>query len=452
MIKRLPVLLLFLVVASGRVWACGCVGSAPGPCKGLSATDVIFVGRVLQIDNPPSEDVRRSSFGESRYRFHVDEKMSGALDEEVDIYSLRDGDCGYHFRLYEQYVVFPYRNSDGRLFATICSLTRPIELAQAILPELRDMRDHQRKASLYGILRAAEQPYESVTDDLLGKPLTNTRVELRSPDRAFAAQTDSNGVYAFYDVPGGEYRVQAELPKNLELAQEILNGPLSPLELPADACYEYNVTALPTGRIRGRVLGPNGKPLSFASVELFRREKYSRSLVGVMIWSEYQEREKKYFEFDHVGPGDYILVFNNSGQIDPDTPYPRSFYPGVSDIAKAKLIHVEPGGEVSDADIRVSGGRPTRELTVRLIAETGKLPNINYVETKGRDGSSPGNDEVAPGVYKVSLFKGVHYELHGEGYCSATNEESKTDSVEVEGSDAATREITLIFRGAGCGE
>jgi hypothetical protein len=170
-----------------------------------------------------------------------------------------------------------------------------------------------------------------------------------------------------------------------------------------------------------------------------------------MGWSESQDRKKPYFEFNHVGPGDYILVYNNDDRIDPDDPYPRTFYPGVPDVSRAKSIHLVAGQEVPDADISVSGGRPTRELTVTLTTDSGDLPDIEYVDATGEDGSVPSNDEVSAGVYKLSLFMDVRYEVHGEGYCSAMSKEAKTGSIEVDGSDMRTLQITLIFSGGGCG-
>jgi hypothetical protein len=326
-----------------------------------------------------------------------------------------------------------------------------MELAQALLPELRAMRDHQRVASLYGVLRSAEEPDASVTDDQLVKPLTNTEIEIRSEDHVFDTKTDSNGAYAFYGVTKGEYRIAAELPKNLELAQMILSDPLPPISLPENACYEYDVAAYPTGNIKGRVLGPDGKPLHFAAVELFRPENYPPRNSG-LGWMESQEVGKGYFEFTHVGPGDYIIVYNNSDDVSTDTPFGRAFYPGVTDVAKAGRIHVEAGGQVTNADIHVAGGKPTRAITVRLVAEMGKLPDIHYVETHAEDGTLLTEEEPSPGVYAISLFKDTRYKMHGEGYCSATGKESQTDPIEVDGSDEMITEITLIFRGPGCGE
>ena len=441
---------LAVLFSCGKAWACDCGKRDPKPCQGLSATDIIFVGTVLRIDTPVSEEDGGTDFGPTVNRFRIDEMISGATGPEIDIYPRQDN-CGYPFLEGAQYVVFAFQGSDGRPHATVCGDTRKIELSQALLTKLRAMRDNQPIPSLFGILRNAEQPFGSPSVKFPGDPLANISVQLRSGDRVFESKTDSNGAYAFYGVTAGEYQMTAELPANRELAHWFLDEPLEPVKLPEGACYEYNASAQPRGRIRGRVLGPDGKPLSFADLDLFPAEKYPD---GEFRWSEFQDQRdyKGFFEFNHVKPGDYILVFNDLDKIDPDTPFPRFYYPGVRELASAQRIHLESGQQFLDADIRVSGGHTARDITVKLVADEGKLPNMHYVEVSGLDGSSPGEQELTLGVYSISIFTDALYTLHGEGYCSATDTESKTEPVEVQGSDFDTKEITLVFKGKGCAE
>jgi hypothetical protein len=351
----------------------------------------------------------------------------------------------------EQYVVFPTQGSDGQLYATACSETRSIKFAQALLIQLRAIRENRSLPSVYGILRNAEQPFGSLSVTFPGEPLANTRIQLRSEDRVMESKTDSNGVYAFQDVAAGEYQMTADLPAGLGLAHAFLDEPLKPLKLPAGACFEYDISAQATGRIQGRVLGPDGKALAFADLDLFPAGKYPDS---ESRWMEFQNQKKHagFFEFNRVKPGDYILVFNDLDKISPDTPYPRFYYPGVRELTHAEEIHIEPGQQFLGADIRVYGGHAARNVTVKLIPEEGKLPNIHGVEVSGLDGSSPGEEELTLGVFAISLYADVHYTLHGEGYCSTSGTESKTESVEVEGSDYHAQEIILVFKGKGCAE
>jgi hypothetical protein len=63
---------------------------------------------------------------------------------------------------------------------------------------------------------------------------------------------------------------------------------------------------------------------------------------------------------------------------------------------------------------------------------------------------STAEEELSPGVYSISILKNVLYDFHGQGYCSATNMDSMTESIQVDGSDDSTTEFTLMFRGSGC--
>jgi hypothetical protein len=220
-------LALFVALASsGGVRACSCTTTGePGACGKLAPTEVVFVGTVLSIENPPYEvSTENPGVQESRYRFRIDEMISGLGEEqEIDIYSGRGGgDCSYHFVKNQKYLVFPNRNKD-RLVVTICSRTRHFNFAQAILPQLRAMRDGNPVASVYGLLQIGQQPYLSVTDDVPPQPLRNTRIELRDGDRVFATDTDSEGAFFIYSISPGVYSPWAKLPPNTEFALQMSN-------------------------------------------------------------------------------------------------------------------------------------------------------------------------------------------------------------------------------------
>jgi hypothetical protein len=256
----------------------------------------------------------------------MDEKIAGDVGPSVDVYSERTGAaCGYRFRMGTTYLVFPYRSNDGRLMATICSDTRPINQAQALLQQLRLHRDGKRFASLFGLFRRTQQPYPAVRNDNYDQPLPRLRIQLSSPKNTFETETDDNGMYAFYDLPAGEYTFAATLPHDLLLGQQILDDPTPPIQLPAGACFEHDHSALPTGLIRGRVIPLDVAPLYEPSVELFAVDRYSETEGG---WWAIQG-QKGYFEFDHVAPGEYVLVFNNRSNRSPDSGLTRTFYPGV---------------------------------------------------------------------------------------------------------------------------
>jgi hypothetical protein len=258
---------------------CACSKAPPGACQGLRQEDVVFLGTVTGVENATSpqnpsaatettssdqqanansaqESANVVSAPVSRYHFRIDERFVGPDTEEIDVLSGGDdGDCGYQFKKGEQYVVFMQQKVDGNFFATICNGTRPASEGLALIPQLRAMRNGERVASVFGVLRRSDPPFLAPPDDP-DDPSPNIALRLRSKDDRFSTSSGPNGIYTFYDVPAGEYRLTANLPVRLELTQKPLTGGLPPFTIPNGACYEYNVDVLPIGHIHGS--GPTG--------------------------------------------------------------------------------------------------------------------------------------------------------------------------------------------------
>ena len=254
-------LFLMLPVAAR---ACACSQAPPGKCPGLHADDVVFVGTVTAIEeiadgtpkpaDAPGPPVDIVAARLTRYHFHIDERFAGPAVPEIDVFAGGDdGDCAYRFKTGEKYVVFTQAETEGRLFATICNGTRPVEDGRALIPQLRAMGRGQRIASVFGVLHRTDPPFLAPEDDPYD-PLENIPLKLRSTEDRFQTSTNRDGVYSFYDVHAGQYIFSANLPAKMELSQKTLTGGLPPFKIPNDACYEYDVDALPTGHIRGSVL------------------------------------------------------------------------------------------------------------------------------------------------------------------------------------------------------
>jgi hypothetical protein len=456
--KFLGLFFLFLV-APLPSWACVCSKAPPGVCPGLQKDDVVFLGTVIQAETLPATSSDSGAPAIAHYRFHVDEKFAGADAPEMDVYSGgEDGDCAYHFALGTQYIVFPNRADDGRLFATICSSTRPALDARALLPQLRAMRDGTHVASVYGVLRRTDPPLLAPEDDP-EDPLPHIKLRLRSKDDRFATSTGPDGVYSFYDVHAGEYRFTADLPARFEFTQKTLKGALPPFKIPNGACYEYNVDALPTGKIHGSVLAPNRKPLPVASVELYRAGRYDESQPG--LWGF--QSESGSFEFDHIGPGEYILVFNRMNRKDPNSPFPRAFYPGVPDAASTEPIKVKEGQQLQHVNIKLSEGYPTRPVRVLLKWEGKREPGEVTVTATADAGENPAAHKISDGVYEFMLLESAGYTIsawedvdpHRPGSRAADAAcpiPARIDAapVVVSGSDADAKEIALVFPSPVC--
>ncbi len=470
-LKLLPILFFSPAIAS----ACTCSKAPPGICPGLQSDDVVFTGTVTAIENvsPAAASEANTTDSESaapavpasdatpiiRYHFKIDEKFAGPDTAEIDVFSGGDdGDCGYHFRKGDQYIVFTQQETEGRLFATICSGTRPVADGRALIPQLRAMRNHQQIASVFGVLRRADPPLLAPADDP-DDPLPHIKLKLRSKYDRFATSTGPNGVYSFYDVHSGEYHFSASLPARMELSERTLPGALPPFKIPNGACYEYNVDALPLGKIRGAVLGADGKPLKIASVELYRAEKFKDTEPG--LWGF--QGSKGDFEFDHIGPGDYILVFNRLNRLDPNSPYPRAFYPGVANQSETSVITLKDGEQLLKADIQVADGYPTRKIRVQLKWKDGRPPGEITIMAKADQGENPAAQRIAEGVYDFTLLQSTHYtisaweDLDPQHFSQRRGKEScsipariDAEPVTIDGADAETNDITVTFPSIAC--
>ncbi|HEY4710759.1 MAG TPA: hypothetical protein VIH46_11365 [Candidatus Acidoferrales bacterium] len=484
MIRRvLTALLVLIPVLSVSSKACTCSEQAPGQCPGLQKDDVVFLGTVTAVEDiayaaPRPQDSSDTATDTSskpaapvdiiasrltHYHFHIDESFAppdgAASAAEIDIFSGgEDGDCGYRFKKGQQYVVFTHQGVDNRLFATICGGTRPASEARALVPQLRAMRNGQRVASVFGVLRRSEPPFLALPDDP-DEVLPNISLKLRSHDDRFETSSNSDGVYSFYDVHAGVYSFTARLPVRMELTRKSLTGGLPPFRIPNGACYEYDVDALPTGHIRGSVLGPDGKPLALASVELYRAGTYDDSRPG--LWG-FQGAEGV-FNLDHVGPGDYILVFNRANRLDPNAPYPRAFYPGVADPSEARPITLKDGQQLLKVNMQVGGGYPTRLLRVQVKWQGARAPGSVTVMAQANSGENPSAQNLPGGSYQFTLLESANYTVsawqdltprrlapaRGGADCSPPSR-IEAEPVTVSGSDADTKSITLTLISPAC--
>jgi hypothetical protein len=477
-IQRAVLLLtIFLSAGAGATMGCACSQQPPGACAGLQQGDVVFMGTVTDIekmpappkDADPPQAASNSDAGTAvapapasvtpitRYHFQIEERFAGP-DTEVDVFSGGDdGDCGYKFEKGEKYIVFTQQETEGRIFATICNGTRPASEGRAILPQLRAMRNGQHVASVFGVLRRTDPPFLAPPDDP-ADPLPKISLKLRSKDDRFETSTGPNGIYSFYDVHAGTYQFTANLPVKMQLTQKTLTGGLPPFKIPNGACYEYDVDALPTGQIRGSVLGPDGKPLGLASVEIYRAGQYKDSQPG--LWSF--QGAKGEFQFDHIGPGEYVIVYNRLDRLDPNSPFPRTFYPGTHELEEAMPIRVKDGQQISKIKLTVQGGLPTRTVRVHVKWVADKPAGTVTVMAKAAMGNNPSSRQMGDDLYQFTMLTTDQYTISawedlkpragnaGANASCSPPARIDADTAQVDGADDSVKEITLTFGAVGC--
>lgn len=454
--------------------ACSCGQQAGDFCANLQSSDAVFMGAVTAIDRAKpvgaTADAAPGSAANPapgaatalviHYRFQVSERFAGPSVETFDIFSGGgDPSCAFNFRKGEPYLVFARRHDDdGRFYATSCGGTRPASDAIALVPQLRAWREGKRVASVFGVLRRTDPPFLASAGDP-GTPLAGVGVKLQSKYDRFQTNTDAEGVFSFYDVHAGDYSVTAKLAERSDLGTKAAPGEDPEFRITDKACHEVNVEALPTGHIHGAVLGPDGRPLPIASLELYRAGTYSDTRPG--LWGF--QGATGAFDFDHVGPGKYILVFNRAGRLNPNSPFPRAFYPGVPEMSQAKLIVVREGERLLNVTMKLKKPYPTRELRVRVKWQGAKPPGNVTVQAKADRGENPSAEKIADGVYELPLLGSGHYTISAyedilpprlrtrRGGQEAVNRSCvlppriESAPVSVSGADASQKDVLLVF-------
>jgi len=413
--------LVFVLLVAGLT-----VGSAdswvrvPTPRTLFRYAHVIFAGTVTEhVD--------------SAARFRVTEAFKGVAGGYVDVVGIK----GWDFEDGQQYLIFANECGDGCLYTEPNSDTRRLECAQAIIEQLRAEKKGRRVASVYGMLWGPSHPMADVT------------VRLQAGTKSFETKTDERGVYAFQRLPEGRYKISADLPPNLEVRQEVLGSPVAQFDLPARSSWEQDIHAEPKGRISGRLLGPDGKQMRDAGVDLYLLEQYkAKSSLPVYRRDGRPSKPSQSFDYNHLSPGDYVLVFNSANLGQPDAPFPRTFYPNAADLESSQIIHLADGQQIMDADIQLGKPLPTRQITVRLVWNGSAPENFSplHVIAVASAGMKPYTDLFTNSTCTLNLFPSVRYSIHAEAECRAGNPAAvSTDTVTVDGSDMSVSQVTLTL-------
>jgi len=439
-------MLAVLVLSLASAKAQDCSGPVPSACPLLNTAKAIFVGTVTEDEG-----------ASPTLRLHVTEAFKGIQGNVVD---LTKGVDHFGFELGKQYLVFAvpcgWQGADRQcLTNSMCSGTRALEDAAAVLQQLRAEKNGKQVAAVYGTLVRTLEEERGDWKQGYRRPLPNILVSLRSDKKSFETRTDQQGAYAFRSVPPGKYQVYAELSPDLALADVIGNDPIKPFELPHRCCFENNLYALPSGWISGEVIGPDGKPLRLAVVYLYPASRFKQGKQGSYSLQG-QGRplaEWKPFEFYHLPGDDYVLVINPKNQDNPDAPFPTTFYPHSTNVEGAQVIHLADGQQFPGADIHVSNPLPTRLLAVRLLWGS-RQPQDFYapqVIVKSSSGTDPFPQETGQYDYTITMLLSARYTIHAEAFCKiGTNGKAETDDATVDGSDLSVSEVSLKFAKGGC--
>jgi Carboxypeptidase regulatory-like domain len=275
-----------------------------------------------------------------------------------------------------------------------------------------------------------------------------------SQQRAFIkVRTNGDGRYSVTGLTGGAYVIRAlskayTLPKNSSEFEIFRSVRLDE----GESRDNVDIALVRGGVITGRVIDAEGRPIIGGDLQLMSLDKDGKAKME-FDFPMWRTDDRGVYRIYGLPAGRYILSAGGEGAYSPGNhKSPQTFYPGVTDQEKAKIIEVKEGAESADINIRLGAGKNTYEATGRVIdAETGRpLPQVSVVY---RD--APGNENrsmsVGRGVntddegkFRIPGLSSGRYELNlwipqgnGEHYGEKT-------SFEVNDSDVSGLEVKAI--------
>jgi hypothetical protein len=328
-IRLLASLVIAIGVTSMPVLACKCVPPPPNISAHDLArwhadrTDAIFEGKVESIELKWSlmdakvgdllpADLEEDA--EMRVSFEVARSYRGVRQKSVVVSTgLGGGDCGFRFKIGQQYLVYAFADGSGQLSTNICSGTAPLDDSQANLSYLRG----ESLAVQNGAKRGASQPGKLcgrlVRDgfDFSDSKIFLHEIEDKSPVPSDEAELAPDGSFCADGLAPGKYSLifvnpAEESPTSFVFFPGVVSSAdATAVEVRSGQTNSgllFKVPAQPTFSVRGwvRPFGKSALPAG-CKVALFSADALSFGLA----YSQDVAPDGS-FDFPQVLPGRYI--------------------------------------------------------------------------------------------------------------------------------------------------
>src|SRR6185295_7306533 len=203
----------------------------------------------------------------------------------------------------------------------------------------------------------------------------------------------------------GNYEVKVSRPDGWTIY-----GPRREVSLADRGCAELNFYVVENGRVSGRALDPEGRPVANLLVAIV---DVAGEDVG-RIYNKFERTNQEgRYSFSAIPPGRYLLGVNTTRYTHPTdatNEFPRTYYPGVADASEATLLNVGPGENLSDRDLRLLPRRQARAIHVKVLGADGRpVPNarIRFSDvTYHKAGSIAAVNADEDGQYTIEAYEG----------------------------------------------
>jgi hypothetical protein len=445
MTSRLAAAMLAAVVLwPGAADACSCRANAPA-CEAAWSATAVFVGRVESIE-PIQVAGRPSRFASKRVRFKVIEAFTGPGAAEAVIETgSGGGDCGYRFRQGREYLVYAQKDGpSGRMTVSTCSRTSMLESAAADLAYLRTaLTSGAPLGRVAGTISLVSR--NLATGSETRRPAARIPVIVEREAATSRAATDARGRFEIVGLQPGSYEVRLDLP-------ETQSGLVDPavVELrDARGCVETSGTVINDGRISGRVVDSNGRPVPGLTVDLTVPAGIDEPFGSERIRAV-TDADGRY-ELRRVPAGRFVVGVNTQRDSKRELPGPRVFHPGVEAIAAATRVALAAGARLTLPDLRLPVGAAPVRVT-GIVVDANGVPAIGanvYLKSAAEEAHILGEPikTDSMGRFALAAFDGFEYLIFAERVSLSPSRVESSDESRVSASPSiAPLKLTLRAR------
>lgn len=425
-----------LLTAITTANACSC-GPRPSVLGSFEGSDEVVILRAKAVAKAEGTQEHNFIGGIKSTTMVVEKVFKGMLKvgEEIVFAQGNGADCLWTFdeqSMDRQFLFYLTRPENLRFYGSPrgpglwvgagCGRSTGLKEANEDLLYLENMAKVRGKTRISGTFHG----YYDFSDlDIAGK-----MVKIIGPTKTYVRKTNKDGVFEIYGLPPGKYFVEPETPSDWKfdtyylafsqgVIQDVFNwgNRNSPrrvtIMLEREKHVSINFVITVENFVTGRVLNPKGKAMSDVWVHLLQPGHDTGP-------SGYTDEEGK-FKIFQIPRGQYVLVANPDGRPSAREPFPKIFYPNVTERERAAVINISLGEKLANLDIvipkleetvtisgvfRYSDGNPVAEEPVKFKVVT---------KNEKVDGDV-GERTDAAGRFTLTVLKGLTGELSGEQF------------------------------------
>jgi hypothetical protein len=192
---------------------------------------------------------------------------------------------------------------------------------------------------------ACAQSVEGIVgNSVTGIPIAGIKIDIVQGTDVNSAATDPRGHFLFDNLKNGTWAIRIQVPDYAAHSE--------PVQVIKGTPVKLQLRLMPLPRVSGRVLDSEGVPAPKATLLLI-------SAHGV--WTGSADAAGKFEMHQLLPPGDYTLSAAAPSGLEPPEPedggpvlgWVRTFYPGTHIRESASTIHLEPGVQVLDVEIKL---------------------------------------------------------------------------------------------------